>query len=69
MISNILNEKIETLPVILSIQETADFFSIPCKGVYRLIRAGKIPAYKDDEGKWCINRIDLKAYCSRNSNL
>jgi hypothetical protein len=28
-----------------------------------------MPAYKDDEGRWCVLRSDLKTYCSRNSNL
>jgi excisionase family DNA binding protein len=69
MISDTLKEKIEALPVILSIREAADFFSVRYLTVYRLIRRGKMPAYKDDEDRWCILRSDLKAYCSRNSNL
>jgi excisionase family DNA binding protein len=69
MIIGALKERIEALPVILSIREAADFFSVRYLTVYRLIRRGKIPAYRDDEGRWCILRSDLKAYCSRNSNL
>jgi excisionase family DNA binding protein len=69
MISAILNERIEALPAILSIAETADFFSVRYLTVYRLICRGKLPAYKDDEGRWNILRTDLRAYCSRNSNL
>jgi excisionase family DNA binding protein len=69
MISGVLKEKIEALPVILSIREAADFFSVRYLTIYRLIHRGAMPAYKDDEGRWCILRSDLKAYCSRNSNL
>jgi excisionase family DNA binding protein len=69
MISCTLKEKIEALPAILSIKETADFFSVRYLTIYRLIRRGTMPAYKDGEGRWCILRSDLKAYCSRNSNL
>jgi excisionase family DNA binding protein len=69
MISGALKEKIEALPAILSIRETADFFSVRYLTVYRLIRRGAMPAYKDDEGRWCIPRSDLKLYCSRHSNL
>jgi excisionase family DNA binding protein len=69
MISGILKEKIAALPAILSIKETADFFSVRYLTIYRLIRREKMPAYKDDEGRWCILRSDLKTYCSRNSNL
>jgi excisionase family DNA binding protein len=53
----------------LSIREAADFFSVRYLTVYRLIRRGTLPAYKDGEGRWCIPRIDLKTYCSRHSNL
>ena len=69
MISDTLKEKIENLPAILSIQETADFFSIHCMTVYRLIYKGKLAAWKDNEGNWCIARSDLKQLCSRNSSL
>ncbi|MDR1250301.1 MAG: excisionase family DNA-binding protein [Treponema sp.] len=69
MISDTLKEKIESLPAILSIREAADFFSVRYLTVYRLIRRGTLPAYKDDEGRWCVLRSDLKTYCSRNSNL
>jgi excisionase family DNA binding protein len=69
MISGALKKRIETLPAILSIREAAGFFSVRYLTVYRLIRRGKMPAYKDDEGNWCIPRSDLRAYCSRNSNL
>jgi excisionase family DNA binding protein len=69
MISDTLKEKIESLPAILSIREAADFFSVRYLTVYRLIRRGIMPAYKDDEGRWCVLRSDLKTSCSRNSNL
>jgi excisionase family DNA binding protein len=69
MISGVLKEKIEALPAILSIREAADFFSVRYLTIYRLIHRGKMPAWKDDEGRWCILRSDLKTYCSRNSNL
>jgi excisionase family DNA binding protein len=69
MISATLKEKIEALPAILSIREAADFFSVRYLTVYRLIHRGALPAWKDSEGRWCIARSELKAYCSHNSNL
>jgi excisionase family DNA binding protein len=69
MISSVLKEKIEALPAILSIREAADFFSVRYLTIYRLIHRGKLPAYKDGDGYWCILRTDLRRYCSRNSNL
>jgi len=69
MISSSLKGSIENLPAILSIQETADFFSVRRLTIYRLIHTGKLPAWKDDEGNWCIARSDLARFCSRNSNL
>ena len=69
MISNTLKEKTGSLPAILSIQETADFFSTTPLTVYRLIYRKKLPAWKDDEGNWCIARSGLERFCSANSNL
>ena len=69
MISDTLKEKIENLPAILSIQEAADFFFVHCRTVSRLIRTGKLPAWEDDEGNWCIARSDLKRFLAKNSNL
>jgi excisionase family DNA binding protein len=69
MISDTLKKRIEALPTILSIKEAADFFSVRYLTVYRLIRRGAMPAYKDGEGRWCVLRSDLKTFCSRNSNL
>jgi len=69
MLSDSLKLKIEGLPAILSIRETADFFSVAYLTVYRLIRGGKMPAWKDDGGNWCVARTDLLKFCSRNSNL
>ena len=69
MLSNTLKEKIGSLPAILSIRETADFFSTAYLTVYRQIRRGKLPAWKDGEGNWCIARGDLMTFCSKNSNL
>ncbi|MDR1839274.1 MAG: helix-turn-helix domain-containing protein [Treponema sp.] len=69
MLSDTLKEKIESLPAILSIRETADFFSVAYLTIYRLIRMEKLPAWKDDEGNWCIARSDLLKFCSKNSNL
>jgi excisionase family DNA binding protein len=69
MISEELKGRIETLPTILSIREAADFFSVRYLTVWRLIHQGKLSAYKDDEGNWCVLKRDLKTFCSRNSNL
>jgi len=69
MLSDSLKEKIEKLPAILSIRETADFFSVAYLTVYRLIHRGKLPAWKDDEDNWCVARSDLLKFCSKNSNL
>jgi len=68
MISDSLKERIESLPAILSIRETADFFSVAYLTVYRLIHREELPAWKDDEGNWCIARRDLLKFCSKNSN-
>ncbi|MDR0497953.1 MAG: excisionase family DNA-binding protein [Treponema sp.] len=69
MLSNILKKKIGRLPAILSIKETAAFFSIHYLTVYRMIRSGELPAWKDEDGNWCVLRADLKTYCSKQSNL
>jgi len=69
MLSDEMSMLINTLPAILSIREVADFFSVGWMTVYRLVRGEKIEAYKDDEGIWCINRCDLKKFCSENCNL
>jgi excisionase family DNA binding protein len=69
MLSDILKEKIKNLPAILSIQETADIFSVAYLTIYRQIHTEKLPAWKDDEGSWCIARSDLIEFCSKNSNL
>jgi len=68
MMSDSLIEKIERLPAILSIQETAAFFSVHYLTIYRQIRMEKLAAWKDDEGSWCIARDDIKRYCQKNSN-
>lgn len=69
MLSDILEEKIENLPAILSIQEIAEIFSVVPLTVYRQIYSQRLPAWKDEEGKWCIARADLQKFCSRNSSL
>ena len=69
MIGDSLQGHIESLPAILSIAEVADFFSVHYLTVYRLIRSGKLPAWKDDENRWCVARSDLRQFCSRNSSL
>jgi len=69
MISDSLKERIESLPAILSIRETADFFSVAYLTVYRLIHRKKLSAWKDNEGNWCVARSDLLKFCSKNSNL
>ena len=66
MLNDILREKIKKLPAILSIQETADFFSVAYLTIYRLIRKEKLPAWKDDEGNWCVTREDLEEFCFQN---
>ena len=69
MLSDCLKEKIGKLPAILSIKETAAFFSIHYLTVYSMIRSRELPAWQDDEGNWCVARADLKMYCSKKSNL
>ncbi|MCL2722206.1 MAG: excisionase family DNA-binding protein [Treponema sp.] len=68
MISDTLKEKIATLPAILSIREVAEIFSVAYLTIYRQIHAGKLPAWKDGEGNWCIARSELMTFCSKNSN-
>jgi excisionase family DNA binding protein len=69
MISDTTKEAIKKLPVILSIKEVADFFSVAYLTVYRLVRKKQLTAYKTDEGNWCISRSDFIKYCSKNCNL
>jgi len=69
MANSSLIEKINTLPAILSIQEVADFFSVRYLTIYRLIHTGKLAAWKDDEGRWCVARGDLKTFFRKNTNL
>ena len=45
----------------LSIQEAADYLGVDYKTVYRLVRAGKLPAGKFG-GMYRIRRDDLEAY-------
>ena len=69
MLNDILQEKIKKLPAILSIRETADFFSVAYRTIYRQIRAGKLPAWKDGEGNWCVARSDLEEFCFLDQDL
>ena len=69
MLNDILEKEIKKLPTILSIQETANFFSVAYLTVYRLIRKGKLPAWKDEEGNWCVARKDLEEFCFLNQGL
>jgi excisionase family DNA binding protein len=69
MLSGTQKLKIEKLPAILSTREIADFFSVAYMTVYRLIQKEELPAWKDDEGNWCVARKDLLIFCSKNSNL
>ena len=69
MISDTMQKKIEALQAILSIKEAADFFSVRYLTVYRLIHAKKLPAWKDDEGRWCIARSDVRRFLSKNTTL
>ncbi|ULQ60813.1 excisionase family DNA-binding protein [Brucepastera parasyntrophica] len=69
MISAVTVTKIQTLPAIVSTKEAADFFSVHYLTILRLIMRKELPAYKDCDGQWCISRQDIKAFCSRQSNL
>jgi excisionase family DNA binding protein len=69
MLSDTLKEKLKSLPAILSIRETAAIFSVAYLTIYRQICSGKLPAWKDNESRWCIARADLIKFCSENSNL
>jgi len=69
MLSPDLRKELEALPVIMTVAEVAEFFSVCHMTVYRMIYKEELPAYKDESGAWNINRIDLIRVCSRNSNL
>ena len=68
MLSSRLNNLIDRLPAIMSVQEAADFFSVSYQTVYRMIRSGQIAAWKDGENNWCIGRADIRRFCAENSN-
>jgi len=59
---------IESQGAILSIRDIAVCFQYEWHAIHRLI-TGQIPAWKDDEGNWCIARSDLLEYCSKRLNL
>ena len=69
MISDEARLLIKTLPVIASIQEVANFFSVAYLTVYRLVRREKLEAYKDDANNWCIPRDCIEKFYSKNCNL
>jgi excisionase family DNA binding protein len=69
MLSDTVKQMIGGLDAILSINEVAQFFSVKYITVWRLIKHGKLDAYKDDENNWCINRHGLQRFCSENCNL
>jgi len=69
MTSDKMKQAINTLPVILSVKEIADFFSVTYITILRLIYKKTLSAYKDDDGNWCITRSDFKKYCSKICNL
>ena len=69
MLSNTLKEELKNLPTILSIREVMGVFSFSRRTVIRLIRKGKLPAWKDSENIWCIARADLIEFISQHSNL
>jgi excisionase family DNA binding protein len=68
MLSQELREDLEKLPVIMSIPEVADALSICHYTVYRMIYEEQLPAYKDEDGIWNVNREDLMKMISKNSN-
>lgn len=61
-------ELIDSLPLILSVPEVADFLAVSHRTVSRMIRDGQIVAFRDEE-EWQILRDDLLSYLSHHSSL
>lgn len=59
----------DNLDSILLLKEVARFLRVTPMTVYRMIYAGTLIAYKNEEGEWQINRSDLLDYLDRSSNL
>ena len=53
----------EKLPAILSARDIAVYFNYKRKAVYNLILTGRIPAWKDPEGAYCISKSEFMEYC------
>jgi len=69
MLSSIPEEKINGLPAILSIREVAEIFLVTKQTIRHQILLKRLPAWKDEEGIWCIARSDLKKFFTVNTNL
>ncbi|MDR0556652.1 MAG: helix-turn-helix domain-containing protein [Treponema sp.] len=69
MISEEYEDYINTLPGILSIRDTANFFRVHPITILRLVHRGELKAKKDINGQWAIKRTDMLSYCSSHSNL
>jgi len=59
--SDAMEKIIQKLPVILSINEVADFFQVEYMTVWHLIQRKELNAFKEGTDRcWCILRSDLK---------
>ena len=43
----------------MTIQETSRYLGLNEFTTYRLVKNGKIPAEKNDEGKWSVNKNNI----------
>lgn len=68
MISDQSKKVLKTLPLILSISDSAAILKCSKSTIRRLIKKGKIDAFFTEEG-WMIYRGDLTKYLSKHSNL
>jgi len=64
-----LKKIIESLDAILSARDVTACFNCTRPTVYHLLNMWRIPAWKDEDGQWCIARSDLLDYCLKRSNL
>ncbi|MDR1418793.1 MAG: helix-turn-helix domain-containing protein [Treponema sp.] len=68
---NTTEELTRILPAILTVEEAATFLNCSTETIIRLIKRGKLCAYrvKEEYNRWNINRLDMLKYLAENTNI